>query len=396
MADPRPGRGPDPCGAFVPGGLLARPSTGQGPLHGLDFAVKDLIDVAGTVTGGGNPDWAAAHAPAAQDAPAVAALCRAGARLVGKTITDELAFSLEGENAHHGTPLNPQAPDCLPGGSSSGSAVAVACGQVDFALGTDTGGSVRVPAAFCGLYGMRPSHGLVSLQGVIPFAPSLDTVGWMARSGDVLQRVGDVLLPAGPAAALSPPRLEAPMDLWQAVAPACAQALWPLAERLGVRPSASTALNAPLEDWLQAYTCLQGDEIRQSLGPWITEHRPRFGPTVAPRFASVFDIPAEQVQRWGAWRARQARRLSALLADDTVWVLPTTPTPPLSRQATGDERGRFYSVALPLNAVAGLAGLPQVTLPLGQWQGRPLGLSLIAGHGRDRELLRLAATITPA
>ncbi len=394
MAEPDAGRSPDPFGAFVPGGLLDRPPVGQGPLHGLDFAVKDLIDVAGTVTGGGNPDWAASHFPAAHDAPVVAALCRAGARLVGKTITDELAFSLEGENAHYGTPRNPRAPDCLPGGSSSGSAVAVASGQVDFALGTDTGGSVRVPAAFCGLYGMRPSHGRIPLQGVIPFAPSLDTVGWMARSAALLQRVGQVLLPDGPVAS-HPPRLLAPMDLWRAVTPACAEALWPLALDLGAQPSPVAALDAPLDDWLQAYACLQGDEIRQNLGDWITRTQPHFGPAMAPRFASVFDIPATAVRRWAAWRAQQTARLSALLGDDTVWVLPTTPTPPLSRQATDEERAQFYSVALALNAVAGLAGLPQLTLPLGELQGRPLGLSLIAGPGRDHALLDLAATMAP-
>jgi amidase len=134
---------------------------------------------------------------------------------------------------------------------------------VDFALGTDTGGSVRVPAAFCGLYGMRPSHGRIPLQGVIPFAPSLDTVGWMARSATCCS--ASVLLPDGPVAS-HPPRLLAPMDLWRAVAPACAEALWPLALDLGAQPSPVAALDAPLDDWLQAYACLQGDEIRQSLG----------------------------------------------------------------------------------------------------------------------------------
>src|SRR5262249_46800276 len=143
-------------GAFVPGPRARLEPTASGPLDGLTFVVKDLIDVAGHVTGAGNPDWAARQVPAARSAPVVERLLRAGATLVGKTITDELAFSLEGENHHYGTPLNPRAPDRLPGGSSSGSAVAVAAGLADLALGTGTGGPGRGPASLCGVFGNRP------------------------------------------------------------------------------------------------------------------------------------------------------------------------------------------------------------------------------------------------
>src|SRR5271155_634032 len=192
-------------GAFVPGPRLTVAPTAAGPLSGLTFAVKDLIDVAGTPTGGGNPDWLKAQEPAATSAPAVEALLAAGATLYGKTITDELAFGLEGVNAHYGTPVNPACPDRIPGGSSSGSGVAVAAGLVDFALGTDTGGSVRVPASFVGVFGFRPTHGAVSTAGVLPFAPSYDTVGWFARDAGVLRRVGETLL--GPATDVSLHRL---------------------------------------------------------------------------------------------------------------------------------------------------------------------------------------------
>src|SRR5262245_20843356 len=181
-------------GAFVPGPRARLEPLASGPLDGLAFVVKDLIDVAGHVTGGGNPDWARRQNPASKSAPVVERLLRAGATLVGKTITDELAFSLEGENEHYGTPVNPRAPDRLPGGSSSGSAVAVAAGLADFGLGTDTGGSVRVPASFCGLFGYRPSHGRLPLDGVVPFAPSYDTVGLLARDGGCLQLVAQCLL----------------------------------------------------------------------------------------------------------------------------------------------------------------------------------------------------------
>src|SRR5256714_7903695 len=174
------------------------PPTGSGMLDGLCFAVKDVIDVAGWKTGCGNPTWRDSHPSAVANAVCVEQLLRAGARCVGKTISDELAFSLLGQNHFYGTPLNPQAPDRVPGGSSSGSASVVACGLVDFALGTDTGGSTRVPASNCGIWGFRPSHGFISLAGVNPLAPSFDTVGVLAQSADVLAKVALVLLAAAP------------------------------------------------------------------------------------------------------------------------------------------------------------------------------------------------------
>ncbi len=168
--------------------------TGNGTLDGLTFAVKDIIDVAGRRTGCGNPRWLETHPPAAVHAVCVEQLLAAGARCVGKTVTDELAFSLLGENPHDGTPLNPSAPERVPGGSSSGSASAVACGLVDFALGSDTGGSVRVPASNCGIFGLRPSHGRISVAGVMPFAPTFDTIGLFARRPALLARSASMLL----------------------------------------------------------------------------------------------------------------------------------------------------------------------------------------------------------
>src|SRR4051812_6382862 len=181
-------------GAFIERFTL--PATKDGPLRGLHFAVKDLIDVAGHHTGCGNPTWLATHPPASVSAVCVEQLLAAGAQCDGKTNTDEFAFSLLGENHHHGTPLNPAAPDRVPGGSSNGSASAVACRLVDFAVGTDTGGSVRVPASNCGIWGWRPSHGLISVAGVMPFAPTFDTVGVLAQSAELLERAAMVLLAA--------------------------------------------------------------------------------------------------------------------------------------------------------------------------------------------------------
>jgi amidase len=381
------------AGAYVPGPHCRLARLGAGPLDGLRFAVKDLIDVAGYPTGGGNPDWLADHpAPAVQSAPAVAALLRAGAAVDGKTITDELAFSLEGENAHYGTPLNTLCPARLPGGSSNGSAAAVAAGLADFALGTDTGGSVRVPAAFCGLYGMRPTHGRIRLQGVLPFAPSYDTVGWMTRDSALLERAGAVLLGESPHSTPVPELMLAADALAMATG-AIADAVETAARALGAQREADV-FGGRQTDWLAAYQTLQGAEIRATLGEWISRRRPRFGANIAPRFAGLQAITAEQVTTAQAIRDAAQARLADLLAADRWLVLPTVPVLPLPLQAGGEERGEFYRLALAITSIAGHAGLPQVTLPLNyEIEGWPVALSLIGPPGADLELLAYAAFV---
>src|SRR5271156_1120025 len=192
----------DPVNAFVPGPRIRIDGAPAGPLHGLSFAAKDLFDVAGVPTGGGNHDWARANPVPTRHAWAVQTLLDAGATLAGKTITDEESLGILGENAFDGTPLNSAAPDRVPGGSSSGSAAAVAAGLCDTALGTDTGGSGRGPASFCGLYGIRPTHGRLNLEGMLPQAPSSDTTGWFARDAATFALVSRVLLGEAPASAL--------------------------------------------------------------------------------------------------------------------------------------------------------------------------------------------------
>src|ERR687890_601264 len=197
----------DPAHAFMPYPAVPVPHAPSGPLSGLTFAAKDLFDVAGYPTSAGSPHMLAMSGVKTRTAPTVQKLLDSGARLVGKTITDELAFSMNGKNAHFGTPVNGAAPDRIPGGSSSGSASAVSNGLCDFALGTDTGGSVRAPANHCGLFGIRPTHGRVSLEGCHDLAPSFDTCGYFARDGATFLRVGEVVLGSDPAPLPQIPRV---------------------------------------------------------------------------------------------------------------------------------------------------------------------------------------------
>jgi len=375
-------------GAFVPGPRARRAPTGSGPLDGLTFAVKDLVDVAGVVTTAGNPDWARCQSPALTSAPVVERLLRAGATLVGKTITDELAFSLEGENHWYGTPVNPRAPDRLPGGSSSGSAVAVAAGLADLALGTDTGGSVRVPASFCGVHGWRPTHGRLPLDGIVPFAPSYDTVGLLAREAPVLQRAAQVLLGTAVATPARPRWLLA-ADAFALAEPAAAAALRAALENWGPVEEVALFDGAPAA-FREAYATLQGLEIARSLASFLARG-PAFGPTLQPRFDGARSLEPAAGATWWAWRVATTAWLHRLLPPGTVALVPSAPSIAPRRFLRDGAAGAFYDAALTLGSIAGHAGLPVVSVPLATLEGCPLGLSLVAGPGEDERLLALAA-----
>src|SRR5712671_6604929 len=222
----------DDIGAFVPGPRVRIEGRTGGPLAGLTFAAKDLFDVAGVPTGGGNHDWPTGRPLPSRHSWAVQTLLDAGATLIGKTITDEVSLGILGENAFDGTPVNVRAPGRVPGGSSSGSAAAVAAGICDTALGTDTGGSVRVPASFCSLYGIRPTHGRLDVSGMMRQAPTSDTTGWFARDRETFARVSAVMLGEAIPEML-PTRLVVATDAFALAEPETAAALQPLVEKLG-------------------------------------------------------------------------------------------------------------------------------------------------------------------
>ena len=381
--------------------------TGSGALDGLRFAVKDTIDVAGFKTGCGNPTWRDSHPSAVVHAVCVEQLLHAGAHCVGKTISDELAFSLLGENHFYGTPLNAHAPDRVPGGSSSGSASAVACGLVDFALGTDTGGSTRVPASNCGIWGFRPSHGFVSVAGVNPLAPSFDTVGILAQSADVLAKVALVLLSGVPASVSKPATIHLIREAFALADPDVQEALSAPLRRLreifgsAVRESSLQELVADdaghsFATWVDSFCVIQWAEIESCLGVWIANTRPEFGPEIAASFQLMKQLDrrrlAEAVQR----REQYFRSLHEFLGPDDLLCIPTTPAlaphkgDPPRRSSSGSG---YYPRTLSLTSVAGMGRLPQVSLPIGDADGVPVGLSLLARHGQDALLLEVAKSV---
>lgn len=373
------------------------PGAASGPLAGLTFAAKDIFDVAGYVTGGGNPDWRATQAPATRTAWAVQVLVDAGASMVGKTITDEITRGILGENAHYGTPINPRAPERVPGGSSSGSASAVAGSVVDCALGSDTGGSVRVPASFCGLYGLRPTHGRIPLDGLLMQAPSYDTIGWFTREAALFAQVGAVLLQTS-VPAVRPARLVIAEDAFALADPTVAQALQPWVERLGRLLGNVTRVQlAPegLAAWGQQQNCLQGQEAWATVADWIDRVNPRFSYEVTERYVLAQLATEAEISAAQRLRTTIRQRLDTVLADDAVLCLPTTPSPAPRRGERMSVRREVRGRITMLTCIAGTTGRPQITLPLAEVEGLPIGLSLLGARGADEVLLACARDLVP-
>jgi amidase len=392
----------DPAHAFMPYPPVPVPGAGTGPLSGLTFGVKDLFDVAGYPTGAGQPMMLALSGIKTRTAPTVQRMLDAGARFVGKTHTDELAFSMNGQNAHFGTPRNGAAPDRIPGGSSNGSASAVSNDLCDTALGTDTGGSVRAPASHCGLWGLRPTHGRISLHGAHDLSPSFDTCGFFARDLGTFARVADILLgdDAQETADLGRhPRLLMPTDAWALVGPevrdAHAAALTRIQNALG--PASSCAL--ALQDFptmAEHFRILQGREAWTTDGSFITRHAPVLGPGVVDRFMWASTLTDAQVAASHGFRVQFRAHLNALLGKDGVLVLPTMPDIAPLLTTSAEDLQDYRTAAMRLLCSAGLAGAAQLNLPLSSRLGAPLGLSLLGPAGSDRSLVRLAERILSA
>jgi len=379
---------------FMPGERASLPHSPGGPLSGLTFAAKDLYDLAGQPTAYGNPDWARTHPAAVATAPAVLALAEAGARFVGKTKTVELAYGLTGENVWHGTPLNPAAPDRFPGGSSCGSASVVARGEADIALGSDTGGSVRIPASYCGIYGIRPSWGAVNLTGARGLAPSYDTAGWFAARASVLRLAGDALLPPGGEGLLGP--VLRVQEAWMNAQPVVAAALNAGVEAVErvLGPSLQISLVPEgLEVLYEHFRAAQAEEAWATLGDWVTETAPRFGPGVGERFEAARTLDPGKAAAGRAFRRRLRERLSGLLGGGAVLAYPTSPLVAPKLDASAEEQLWAREVTIGVTAIAGMGGLCEVTIPAGTVEEVPVGLSLVAAPGRDRALLALAEKV---
>ena len=351
--------------------------------------------VRGMRSGWGSPDRLAEAEPEAETQPVVRAMLDGGARFAGLAQCEELCFSLIGSNAHYGAPLNPRAPDRFAGGSSSGSAALVAGGVVDVATGTDTGGSVRGPAAWTGLVGLRTTHGFLSTERIMPLAHTLDVFGWFARDARTYGAVARTILPEGDGALRRLVGIdaldalvsgEAERDAYGAAREVV------LARFDGV---GTATLPGSVDDWYWTFREIQAFEAWMNLGDFIRRTRPKLGPGVRERFDYAATITRDRYDGRTAERHAIIAWAEDLLSDDGCLVLPTMPSCAPLRTATQDELGAMRERALRLLCLSGLTGLPQITLPLGEVHGAPFGVSLVGPRGSDRALVELAEALLP-
>lgn len=373
----------------------------SGALDGLRFAVKDNIDIRDRFTSYGSKPWREAHPRAAYHAVCVEQLLMAGARCVGKTIADEFTYSLDGESYFYGTPVNPRAPDRIPGGSSSGSASAVACGLVDFALGTDCGGSIRIPASLCGVFGMRPSLHRISEAGVLPFAPSVSTVGVLAQNLPVLRQAMRVLLRSHDAALPPVKNIYLVKEAFALADPSIQNALSECIAHLSTFPNITvasislrdiTGLDVSLKSCNEdALRVLQTAEIANTIGGWIQENGPEQGPNFQAGYRNVEQFDRSTMSDALNLCEALFSRVAAFTQPGDVFCYPTAPVlAPKRGTLTGSNLNSvldYYGRTMAVTSFAGVARLPEITIPLAQVNGIPVGLSLAAGHYQDEFLL---------
>lgn len=381
---------------FMPYPEVPVPHAKEGPLTGLTFAVKDIFDVAGYPTSAGNPTFLALQGIKQKTASCVEKLLAAGAEFQGKTITDELAFSMQGANFHFGAPINGGAPDRYTGGSSSGSASAVSCGLVDFALGSDTGGSIRCPASQCGVIGLRPTFGRAALDHCQPLSKSFDTVGFFARRMEVFEKVAAVLYGQDANPEDTKPRLIFIDDIWTLFGDKVQQALKkPYEAAVGLFGSPASGQFSPqgLERTFLAFRKLQTAEAWESDGSFIETYHPVLGPGVRERFILAKQWYVEDLSPEREIQAECRAHLTDLLKDDGLAILPTMPDAGIPVGASETFVERFRQKVSMCLCHGGLSGFPWISLPLGTINGAPIGISLVGPKGRDLWLIAQAAKL---
>jgi amidase len=389
----------DPVGALMPH-TLKEPLLGRdsGPLAGRTFMVKDLFAIAGRKVSNGNPAWYAEAKGAPATARAIQWLLDAGASLTGINVCDEFFYSVLGTNIHYGTPINVRAERHVTGGSSCGSAAAVAASMCDFALGSDTGGSIRVPASFCGLYGLRPSFGRIDSFGVTPMAPGYDTIGFLARDAELFRSVGRVLL-TGDKVDIDIKRLIVAEDMFARAETSMDQAIWQVFSIIGrALPQAERQIIAgdDIDDWRNAFRTIQGFEIQSTLLPFALSHRKSLAPALRERFEMAAKTTPSETDAARTQRPAGSERMLATAPAGTANDRPTAADfPPEHDILDGASTVEFRSKTLACTCLAGHAGLPEISIPATVASGCPVGLSFIGWPGGDEALLELAVRLEP-
>lgn len=388
----------DPLMAFVRDNHIALEGSKEGKLKDLVFAAKDVFMIKGSTVGNGHPDWLKHHGPDPFTSSAITKLLNQGADLVGKTICDELCYSISGENWHYGSPINPHDVRRFTGGSSSGSGAATAGGLVDFALGSDCLGSVRMPASYNGLFGMRPSYQRVANDGEAPYCISMDVLGYVAAEPDVFVKLSEVLLDED-SEKTTFKQLYVAKDCFDTVDADVKAAFEPAVEFIKTHlDDSKDVIVAPegLDSWVDAFRLVQGYEVWESYGGFVNRYAPRISRGPKERLEWASTITLNQYNEALTIKKEIEDYFTRFLPHDAILILPTGASVAPLRTASLEDINRERHQSSNLLCISPLTGTPQVTVPLVKLHDVPMGLTLISNKGTDMELVRFAAKVAKA
>ena len=358
-----------------------------GPLSDLTFVVKDMCEIKGFKSSCGNPDFYEKCLPADDFAPFLKDILNKGATLKGITICDEFFYSLIGENGHYGTPANLNAPGCVPGGSSSGSAAALTTDLYDFSIGSDTGGSVRVPASFCGLLGIRPTHNRINTKGVYPMAPTFDTIGWFAKDIKTFKKIGFTVLNQKDKTKNSFKDFVIAEDILELANPNIIHLFnnyinnsFPEIKKIRLSKQTKDVI-------ADNFRILQGGEIVENVIPWILKNKPKISPEINNRIEMAIKITKDEINQAVKFRENLKKEIELTLPEGLIALFPTTPFSSPKCGQSDEQLSSYRKKLMEFTSIAGMTSRPQISIPKFKDNTGPIGISLLGWRYSDEVLL---------
>lgn len=379
----------DPLQSFVRDNHIALKGINSGALNGLTFSAKDVFKIKGSTIGNGHPDFLRYHEPDEFTSPIITNLLENGADLVGKTVCDELCFSISGENWNYGNPINPYDIRRYTGGSSSGSCASVAGGLVDFSIGSDCLGSVRVPASYNGLIGLRPTYGRVDNEGEAEYCESMDVLGFVAKKIDVFEKIAKIILKEDQTKTTFT-KLLIPDDIFDMVDKDVSDILLPIIEKFGDKLENIehiTLAGKELDDWVKIFQTVQGYEVWDSYSGFINKYQPKLSPGPKQRLEFAAGITMEQYIENKKKMDVIREKITKLLQEGSLLAIPTASSIAPLKTSPQEEINYYRAQSSKLLCISPLSGVPSLQLPVAYQQKVPLGISLISAHGTDRALV---------
>ena len=359
----------------------------NGNLKNLKFVLKDMCDVKNIKTSCGNPDFYKACEPAKKHAEFLSNILSEGAILEGITICDEFFYSVIGENSHYGTPKNLNAPNCVPGGSSSGSAAALTTDLFDFSIGSDTGGSVRVPASFCGLLGIRPTHGRINANGVYPMAPSFDTIGWFSNNIKTFQKIGEVLLDKNENENITFNQFVIAEDLLELVDTDIKNQFDSYYKELHPNIKHIRLSKFSKSEIADNFRILQAGEIKEHVIPWIEKNKPKISLEINSRIEMASEILPLEIDAAKTFRQEIISEINNSLPEGDIAIFPTTPFSAPKCGQSDQDLGSDRKKIMEMTSIAGMTSRPQISIPKFKGKTGPVGISILGWQYSDEILL---------